>query len=154
MIIPAGQISQEFLIHTSVVLTGDIATITAELNGKSKTANLTVTENLINPTFRQLSLSTNEVTGGTDVTGTIILDVPAPQGGAAVNISSNKDFVTIPTATVIIPAGKTTIDFPIKTSYVSSGSYATITAELDGETISTYLYVKEGSLVFLPLVVR
>lgn len=88
------------------------------------------------------------------MTGTIILDVPAPQGGAAVNISSNKDFVTIPTATVIIPAGKTTIDFPIKTSYVSSGSYATITAELDGETISTYLYVKEGSLVFLPLVVR
>ena len=106
------------------------------------------------PALMQLSLSTNSVIGGTNLTGTVLLDVNAPTGGIEVNVSSNKSFATLPSATITVPAGQKSQTFSIQTSSVSSGDYAIITAHLNGVTRTSNLYVTDQFEVFLPLLVR
>ena len=106
------------------------------------------------PALQQLSLSTTGVIGGTELTGTIQLDVTAPQGGTVVNISSNKSFATLPSATITVPAGQKSITFSIQTYSVTSGNFATISAHLNGVIKTSNLYVTDSFQVFLPMLVR
>jgi predicted outer membrane repeat protein len=106
------------------------------------------------PALHQLILSTNSVIGGASLTGTLLLDINAPQSGIEVNISSNKSFATLPATTITIPAGKMSQTFSIQTASVSPGDYAIITAHLNGITRTSNLYVTDQFEVFLPLLVR
>lgn len=106
------------------------------------------------PALIELSLSTNSIIGGTNVTGTIMLDVNAPASGIEVNITSNKGFATLSSEKITVPAGQKSQTFSIQTAAVSSGDYARITAHLNGVTRTSNLYVTDSFQIFLPLVVR
>ncbi len=127
--VPAGQTSASFNISTSAGSTSASAAITASLNGCAAiSVSLTV-----NPPscVASVSLSSNTVTGGNSLTGTVALTAPAPSGGLVVNLQSNNAQVQVG-ATVTVPAGQTSASFNISTSAGSTNASATITASLNG----------------------
>ena len=59
------------------------------------------------------------------------LSAPAPSGGAAVTLSSNKAAATVP-ASVTVPAGATNVIFTVATTSVTAATTATISATYGG----------------------
>jgi len=88
------------------------------------------------PIAWKLSVSPPSIKGGSNTTGTITIDQPAPQGGTTVVLSSNNtDWVSVP-ATVIISEGKSAEIFNITTYPVSGNATATIFAVVNGSSVS------------------
>jgi hypothetical protein len=75
-----------------------------------------------------LTLNQSAVMGGTTAQGTIILEAPAPKGGVSVALTSNSSVINIPSS-VTIPAGATSVSFPVTTSAVSTSTAAQIQAD-------------------------
>jgi len=67
------------------------------------------------------------VTGGTNVTGTVTLSGPAPAGGALVTLASNNPAAVVP-ASVLVPAGLSSASFSVQTNPVATFVTATLTA--------------------------
>ena len=83
-----------------------------------------------------LSLSQSTIAGGCQsLIGRLQLANPAPAGGRIVSISDTLASATTP-ATVTVPAGTTTISFPVRTTPVSTLESGTITAKF-GTTLRT-----------------
>lgn len=103
-------------------------------------------------------LSVNQYTplGGTNFTGTVEIDLPAPAGGTVVNLSSNNtDILTLPSS-ITIPQGSSFANFQIETTEVSNNSTVKITANLGFTTKTTSVTVLPGdqtSPVLLSVVV-
>lgn len=70
---------------------------------------------IVRPMVSAVSISPNSVVGGTSTTGTITLNGPAAAGGLVVNLSSQKPTIGSVPATVTVPAGATSVTFPITT---------------------------------------
>ena len=74
--------------------------------------------------------SPHPLASGAATTGTLYLDAPAPAGGTTVTLSAlgMVGAITVP-ASVVIPEGQQTVDFPItsaaQTSYITAGVLAT-----------------------------
>ncbi len=84
----------------------------------------------------KLSISPEQVQGGTSTTGTVTIDQAAPTGGATVTLtSSNSNWASVPD-TVVVPEGVASATFPITTYAVTGNSAATIKATLEGVTVS------------------
>lgn len=92
------------------------------------------------PVAQSVTLSQSSVAGGNPVTGTVTLSGAAPNGGAAVVLSSNSAAAVVP-ANVIVPAGSSSANFNITTSAVKSNTNATITASYGGASVSAALTV-------------
>lgn len=92
-------------------------------------ANLTVTAD----TQLSLAVSPNTVPSGTPTTGTVTLLSPAPAGGLTLGLSDNSANVTVP-ASVTVPAGSTTANFPITTTVAASTTNPIITMSGTGFT--------------------
>lgn len=133
--VPAAQRSVAFEVTTSAVTSPQAATISATLSGTTKSARLT-----INPPVA-ITLSTNTVTGGVTVMGTVTLATQAPAGGASVSLRSSDAVAMVPVIGVTIPAGQTTASFSINTVTVSSVRTVTISASYAGDTGSATLTV-------------
>ncbi len=140
----AGHTTADFTITTSAVATNQTATITATYNATSKTATLTVNA----PSASALSLNPTSVIGGTGSTGTVTINGPAPSGGIAVTLASSNTAAAQVSSPVTVPAGQTSVDFPITTSAVAADVTATISATL-GVTKTATLTVKAASLTAL-----
>jgi hypothetical protein len=127
--VPAGQTRASFSITTRPVASQTQAMITARLGNSSRQATLTV----VPPSIQSLSISPSTVRGGSNATGIVTLNAPAPPGGAVVPLrSSNSTVATVP-ASVTIPAGQTTAQFTVRTTRPSSSSVSvTITATYNG----------------------
>jgi trimeric autotransporter adhesin len=97
------------------------ANLTATAGRTSISAGVTVTPVI------QLVLSSDTVTGGTSVTGTVTLGQAAPNVGARIALSSTSTSVQ-PPLTVTIPGGQTSVNFTINTQTVTAAVTATITA--------------------------
>ncbi|MBS1705431.1 MAG: cadherin-like domain-containing protein [Armatimonadetes bacterium] len=67
------------------------------------------------------------VISGTGATGTLSLASVAPTGGLTFTLSDNNANVTVP-ASVTVPAGQTSVDYPITTSVVGADATVTVTA--------------------------
>lgn len=67
-----------------------------------------------------VSLSTDNVAGGTAVTGTFTLQRPAPAGGIDVTIVSSDTSLARPPAHVVVAAGETSASFSIATATVAA----------------------------------
>ncbi len=74
-----------------------------------------------------VSISPNPLIGTIPATGTITLANPAPAGGIGVTLSSTSSNVTVPSG-VLVPAGQTTVTFPITTTEPAASLTATVTA--------------------------
>jgi Legume lectin domain len=121
--IPGGSISADFPITTGAVLINTPNLVTATLNGQRRTSTLTVRPLRVNA----VTSSAATVTGGKAMVGTVTLEFPATAGGVKVSLSSNSSSLVVP-ATVVVPAGATTVNFPINTNSVKTATKTLITA--------------------------
>lgn len=92
------------------------------------------------PTIQSLTFSAPSLTGGSSLTGTIILSGPAPAGGVQISLSSDNASV-LPSGPVTAAAGQTTATFTVSTTIVSSSQTANITATLGSSTATATLTV-------------
>lgn len=134
--IPAGATSASFSVTTSAVGAPTSVTISGSYGGATQTGSVTV----LPPRVASLSLSASSVTGGASVTGTVMLDGPAPAGGAIVQLSDNSAATSVP-ATATIAAGATSATFNVATSVVAVPTSASISASYGGGTQSVSLTV-------------
>jgi len=96
------------------------------------------------PALTGLSLSPASVAGGSASTATLVLDPPAPAGGAQVTLASNSTAARVP-ATVSVAAGANLVNFTMTTVAVSSSTLATVTATLGSSTQSAGLTINPAS---------
>ena len=135
-----GATSYIFHLVTSNVATTQTVTITASLNGISKSAVLTV-----NPAphdVSSVSLPNNNVIGGAVTTDNRVHLNGAPNVDTVVTLTSSNPAVASVPSKVVVHAGYTSHVFTITTSAVNGFSYATITATSpDGVSSSDTIYV-------------
>jgi trimeric autotransporter adhesin len=133
--VPAGQTSASFTIDSSSVTATTNVRVSAAFNGTTVNADMT-----LYPLLAQVMFSGN-VPGGTPATGTVMLNGPAPGGGAIVTLSSaNTLLVTVP-GTVTVPASQTSATFTANTAPVTQTTPVNISASLAGTTVSTPLFL-------------
>ncbi len=131
--VPLGNISQPFEIDTGGASSGT-ATISASWNGTVQRATLTI---------GGLALSfgaTTSVLGGSSTVLIVNLAAPAPDGGAAVSLTSNSSLLQVP-STVTIPSGTAAQAVPISTSSTASTTTANVTATYNGASAVASLTV-------------
>ncbi|MDR3692251.1 MAG: hypothetical protein P4L46_22910 [Fimbriimonas sp.] len=144
--VAAGSSSATFTASTSSVGSATTATITATYGSSTKTATLTVNP----PALTGLTVSPSTVVGGSGATGTVSLNSVAPSGGMTVNLYCYDPIVTIP-ASVIVPAGTSSVHFKVTTVAVAKSTAVTISAVLGGVTMTATLTVSPPVLVSLKL---
>lgn len=137
VLISAGNQTGNFVAKTTAVATVKTVTLTASFNGVSVTTTLTVNP----PELTNLTLNPTSVVGGTNSTGTVSISGPAPSTGIVVKLSSNIGAATVP-ASIIIPSGKVSATFIVKTLAVGSNTQATISASLNGSSLTATLTIK------------
>jgi hypothetical protein len=127
----AGNIySPIFVLSTTQVTTSTQVTLTATLNGVSKT--VTVTVNPITPI--RVSLSKSSITGGLQMNGSrVYLTGPGANDGSTVITLTSSDpaIATVPASITAAP-GATSQPFSVATSAVASATSVTITATING----------------------
>ena len=133
VLVPLGATTATFPITTAVVPAPVTDTLTATLDGISKTTALTLQP--IQAT--SLILTPAAVVAGVPSIGTVTVNAPAPAGGLVVTLSALGAAETIP-ATATVPAGATTATFTIGTPTAGS---ATISAVVGGQTRTATLTV-------------
>jgi hypothetical protein len=79
---------------------------------------------IVRPVVSTVSISPSTVVGGTSSTGTVTLNGPAAAGGLVVKLSSQKPTLASVPLTVVVPAGATSVTFPI-TTFPRAGAPAT-----------------------------
>lgn len=134
--VPAGQTTATFAVKTAAVLDPVTATITVSLNEQSLSPTLTVNP----PTMVSIAMSPASVLGGSSSSGSITINGPAAAGGTPVILQSNSSAVTVP-ASVTVLAGKTSATFNATTIGVNAQTNATITAILNGTSVTSSLTV-------------
>ena len=103
--------------------------VVGEIGNWTSPALWTVTQEQA-PPF-SLTVAPAAVAGGNAATGTVVLEVAAPGGGATVALASDSAVATVP-ASVTVDAGATTATFQISTNPVADSSWATISAVYNG----------------------
>ncbi len=120
----AGENLVSFPITTVPVGGNTTVSIAADDGGAATSASLTVSA----PVAASLSVQPQRVVGGSDATGTITLNGPAPSQGLANFLTTSNAAVAAVPVTVIIAAGQRTATFPITTVAMPSETRVTIAA--------------------------
>ena len=123
VVINEGKSTGLFKATTSPVTGTRLVTITATLNGESRSNVLSV----LQPRIKAVSLSPSTVIGGTGSQLTVTLDAPAPVGGWLINLASSDVSATL-SNTVTIAAGQTAVTVPVATKSVLTRTAVTLTA--------------------------
>ncbi len=144
--IPAGSSTATFVVKTFGVASEKQVPITGKLGVTSASSTLTVKPAIL------LSISVNPatVTGGSPSTGTVTLSGAAPTSGMVVTLSSTSSSALVP-AKVTVSGGKTTATFVVKTTVVVQKTSATISASLNGTSVSSVLTLNPISLLSVTL---
>jgi hypothetical protein len=127
--VPAGETSGSFPISTVAVTESSVQTISANLDGLGKSAQL-----MVGPPIAYMMISRWPVVGGMAVSGYVVLGVPAPTDGATIALTSSHPAVATVPATTTAPAGAWFVNFPIATTVVSADAIVTFSATYAGET--------------------
>ncbi len=136
--VPAGATSASFNIATSTVTSQFNLDVSAHLAGSPGQSALLLITPGGPPRLWSLSHSPDTVYGGQPATGTVTLRAPAPSGGVVISLSDDSSLATVP-ASVTVPAGQISANFPITTSAVTSTATVTITTTFAGETFNDFL---------------
>jgi hypothetical protein len=124
-----GDTSASFTVSTAATTLAGftrpaLLDIQAAFGDTTQTALLAVAPPL---SLSSLGVAPGNVTGGTNVTGTVTLSGPAPAGGALVTLASTNPAASLP-ASVLVPAGLTSASFNVQTNPVTTFVTATLTA--------------------------
>jgi hypothetical protein len=144
--VPAGQTSVNAQVITKAVATSQDVVVTATLNG----AVVTYLINLRPYQLSTLAITPSSVSGGSSYTGRVTLQQAAPAGGIVVSLTSSDSAVSVP-ASVTIDAGKTSVTFSGSTSAVTSTKVVTITATLNGNSVTDTLRVQQPRIKSISL---
>lgn len=146
--VAAGQTSADFAITSYPGLEEQLRVlITASAGGASKAKYVYVNRAIL----QSLSFGPNVVFAGTNTTGAVSLNVPAPVGGVVVALSTNNAVISIP-PTVTINAGETFALFTVTPSMPAGGQEtAVVTAVSNGVTKQAAVYVNRPFLTGLSL---
>ncbi|HYG82745.1 MAG TPA: hypothetical protein VD861_20280 [Pyrinomonadaceae bacterium] len=133
--IPAGAVSATFTIKTEMVSAKQTGAVTASRGSVTKTAAL-----IVRPaSVQSVSVSPNPIVGGTDATGTVVLESTFAND-VVVTLSDNLPATTIPES-VTVPAGSLSATFQITTTYALPSQKGVLTATVSTETRSVNLSV-------------
>jgi hypothetical protein len=144
--VPAGSTAVAFNIQTTKVTADVTSVITAGLNGNTRTAQIRVVAHQLST----VAITPSSVSGGTSFTGRVTLQQAAPAGGIVVSLASSDLAVSVPPS-VTIDAGKTSVTFSGSTTAVSSTKVVTITATLNGNTVTDTLRVQQPGIKSISL---
>jgi len=133
--VPAAATSATFTLDSQPVTANTSATISANYNSSTQTAVLTVQSAI--PTGITLAPAT--VIGGSNSTGTVALNGPAPAGATIALSSSNSAVASVPAS--VAPSG-TTATFTVTTQPVASTTSVTISATYGSATQTATLTVQ------------
>jgi hypothetical protein len=148
--VPEGATNVSFPVQVNPVTAPRTVTLSAVHRGRTWQGTLTV---LPHPRL-SLALDSPSVVAGESTTGTLTLAPAAPAGGTVVSLVSDSAAAMLP-ATVTLPAGASTVRFPIATRSVATAVVLKITAttgEVSGSAELTVLprVVRAASLTFTP----
>ena len=144
VLVPAGATSKTFTVKTVPVLTSESGAVSATLDGKTLSQNLTVRP----MGMLSLVLSPTAVVGGTSVNGTAKLECKAAPGPVTVDLSSSKPAVASPAATsIVVPQGLQSVPFDVATNPVLAKTTATVSGTANGITKSKVLNVTSAATV-------
>ena len=136
-----GATSANFNVSTAAVPVSTTVTITVAYAGDTKS---TVLE-IVPTTLASLSFNPPGVIPGGTSTGTVMLSVPAPAGGALVTLSSSMSWAATVPASVTVAPGSMSASFTISTNPVLppqvGAAFVLITAANGGSIISDELMV-------------
>jgi len=139
VLVPAGSAVATFPVTSAPVAAATAATVTATFPaGTSVTTTVTAVPS---PTPTSLVLTPNTVPGGVDVVATVTISHPAPAGGSNVSLASTDSSIAAVPASVKVPPGMTSKTFRIDTRVQSATVTATVSASLNGLTVSALLTV-------------
>jgi hypothetical protein len=85
-----------------------------------------------------LSLDPSGLMSGGTSTGSVLLSLPAPAGGMNVRLASGDSSVTVP-ASVTVPGGADTAQFPIGTQVLSSDRQVPVVAQAEERSVQAQL---------------
>jgi RHS repeat-associated protein len=128
--VPTTALTTDFNITTQGVPVVRAIEIDATYLTDTKGATLTVL-----PTFlflHSLDVDPASVKGGSLTTGTAVLNGHAPPGGASVLLVSDNPVVAAVPASVTVPAGATSANFPVTTSAVAALTCVTVSGAYGG----------------------
>lgn len=131
---PANTAWTQFQLQAGQVVSATPVTITATLNGKSASGNLTVAPTAL----RSLSFSPSTINGGAQAGGIVMLSGQAPAGGAIVTLTSNSAAVSPPPSVFVNP-GSFSVSFPLQTNAVTANTSAVVTANWNGTSVQAPL---------------
>ncbi len=142
--VPSGQRQTSFTITTQRVGSPTSVQITATVNGRSRSASLTITPSL---RLRSITINPPSVLGGNSATGTVELTEPAPAGGVVVSLNHSVSgaSVNMPNS-VTIPQGQTRATFTIQTQPVSRPATLTVSSNLNGSQAQATLTIQSPSI--------
>ncbi len=130
----AGQLSRNFQITVTAITSSVVTTIFAKRGTLTRSQTLTLAPLI--PTA--ISFTPNPVTGGLPTSCRVVINGVAGPGGRDIAIFDNSPYATTP-STVTVPAGATSVTFPITTIPVTSIKYVTVTARVTaGEKTGTF----------------
>jgi hypothetical protein len=130
--IPAGALSAPFSITTTPNVSDVMGvSLVATINGVGGTGTIAVAPPGA-PAPSELIVLPGSVSGGTPATGVVTLSQTAPAGGTVVSLSSTHPAVASVPASVTVPAGSRSAQFPVTTS-------PSLTTEID-----VLLFAKSG----------
>ena len=141
--VPYGRTDESFVVSTSTVTQITPVTISASYGTVSLETVLQVA-----PAANSLISvegSPSALKGGDRSNGIVLLNGPAPVGGANITLSSNLQVATVP-ASVTIPEGASSATFSIATTSVTASTTATISAVYNGLTRTASLKVNPTAL--------
>jgi hypothetical protein len=101
-----------------------------------------------------LALGAARVLGGHAVTGTISLLLPAPAGGATIDLYSSAPTIASAPMSVTIPAGEISAAFYVVAAPVASTEAVTISTYYGQATASVALDVIAAKIIYLPLILH
>jgi hypothetical protein len=139
--IPGGASSAAFPIATSAVDTASTVTVTAEWNGVAASVPLSVVPAY---TLSAFVINPGSQYGIFSAVGTLTLSAPADAAATVQLTSANPSLASVP-ASVRVPAGATSVDFPIVLSPVATDTPVTITASRSGVSLTSSITVLKAT---------
>lgn len=134
--VEAGQTTVAFPVEHSLVPEARTTTITATVGGQTVgKATLTLV-----PVRARIEVDATTMTGGTSATGRIVLDKPMTPAYSLKLRSSLKSTLVVP-ASVAVPAGQTTVTFPISAAKVTKSISVALTVTFAGADRSVTITV-------------
>ncbi len=110
----------------------------------SSAKNVTATFTTSNVGLTSLVLNPSSVKGGNISIATITLNAPAPPGGLGVGVATNSPLAVHPPSLVLVPEGRTSWSFAVRTSPVRVTTMANVVASAGASQVNATLTVTTG----------